>query len=179
MGGGFGGGMNGQDRDRAEPSPESGEDLRERVGAMDHDEASAGAQQGEAGDDPCLQRLSAGARRRFVEDMGVGLPRLRRDAHALRVEERRVGEDEIGGGVDEAGCAPRAGLADIDAEDAGLRGNTHIAFADLNNEAVANELSKWLHRKGLDKDAFLERMLEGFHAEIESPTDEPEGEMMQ
>lgn len=35
--------------------------------------------------------------------------------------------------------------------DAGLHGNTHIAFADLNNEAVANELSKWLHRKGLDK----------------------------
>lgn len=35
--------------------------------------------------------------------------------------------------------------------DAGLRGNSHIAFADLNNEAVADELSKWLHRKGLDK----------------------------
>ncbi len=35
--------------------------------------------------------------------------------------------------------------------DAGLHGNTHIAFADLNNEAVADEMSKWLHRKGLDK----------------------------
>jgi hypothetical protein len=35
--------------------------------------------------------------------------------------------------------------------DVGLRGNTHIAFADLNNEAVAEELSKWLHRKGLDR----------------------------
>jgi hypothetical protein len=35
--------------------------------------------------------------------------------------------------------------------DAGLRGNTHIAFADLNNEAVADELSRWLQRKGLDK----------------------------
>lgn len=35
--------------------------------------------------------------------------------------------------------------------DVGLRGNTHIAFADLNNEAVAKELSKWLKRKGLDK----------------------------
>jgi len=33
----------------------------------------------------------------------------------------------------------------------GLHGNSHIAFADLNNEAVAEELSKWLHRKGLDK----------------------------
>jgi hypothetical protein len=35
--------------------------------------------------------------------------------------------------------------------DAGLHGNSHIAFADLNNEAVAEELSKWLHRKGLDR----------------------------
>lgn len=35
--------------------------------------------------------------------------------------------------------------------DAGLRGNTHIPFADLNNEAVAKELQKWLQRKGLDK----------------------------
>jgi hypothetical protein len=35
--------------------------------------------------------------------------------------------------------------------DAGLHGNTHIPFADLNNEAVAAELSKWLRRKGLDK----------------------------
>ncbi|MES2510846.1 MAG: alpha/beta fold hydrolase [Pseudomonadota bacterium] len=35
--------------------------------------------------------------------------------------------------------------------DAGLRGNSHIPFADMNNEAVANELSKWLGRKGLDK----------------------------
>jgi hypothetical protein len=35
--------------------------------------------------------------------------------------------------------------------DAGLHGNSHIAFADLNNQAVAGELSKWLHRKGLDK----------------------------
>ena len=32
--------------------------------------------------------------------------------------------------------------------DAGLRGNTHIAFADLNNEAVADELSKWLRPQG-------------------------------
>jgi hypothetical protein len=37
------------------------------------------------------------------------------------------------------------------AVDAGLHGNTQIAFADLNNEAVADELPKWLHREGLDK----------------------------
>ena len=35
--------------------------------------------------------------------------------------------------------------------DAGLKGNTHIPFADLNNVAVAQELQKWLKRKGLDK----------------------------
>lgn len=35
--------------------------------------------------------------------------------------------------------------------DAGLRGNTHIPFADLNNEAVAAEMRKWLQRKKLDQ----------------------------
>jgi hypothetical protein len=45
----------------------------------------------------------------------------------------------------------RRRLRGLAAPDAGLRGNTHIAFADLNNEAVADELSKWLGRKGLDK----------------------------
>lgn len=35
--------------------------------------------------------------------------------------------------------------------DAGLRGNSHIPFADMNNDAVAKELQKWLQRKGLDK----------------------------
>ena len=35
--------------------------------------------------------------------------------------------------------------------DRGLHGNTHIAFADLNNVAVADLLSEFLHRNGLDK----------------------------
>jgi hypothetical protein len=35
--------------------------------------------------------------------------------------------------------------------DAGLRGNTHIPFADLNNVAVADLLSKYLAQHGLDK----------------------------
>ena len=34
--------------------------------------------------------------------------------------------------------------------DAGLRGNTHIPFADLNNVAVADLLSKFLAAHGLD-----------------------------
>jgi hypothetical protein len=35
--------------------------------------------------------------------------------------------------------------------EAGLQGNTHIPFADLNNRQVARQLEKWLHRKGLDR----------------------------
>jgi len=35
--------------------------------------------------------------------------------------------------------------------DAGLKGNTHIPFADLNNVAVADLLSKYLHDHGLDR----------------------------
>ena len=35
--------------------------------------------------------------------------------------------------------------------DAGLKGNTHIPFADLNNVAVADLLSKFLAENGLDK----------------------------
>ena len=34
--------------------------------------------------------------------------------------------------------------------DAGLEGNTHIPFADLNNVAVADELAKFLKKNGLD-----------------------------
>jgi pimeloyl-ACP methyl ester carboxylesterase len=33
----------------------------------------------------------------------------------------------------------------------GIKGNTHFAFSDLNNIQVADELSKWLRKKGLDK----------------------------
>ena len=35
--------------------------------------------------------------------------------------------------------------------DAGLKGNTHIPFADMNNVAVADLLSKFLSENGLDK----------------------------
>ena len=51
-----------------------------------------------------------------------------------------------------------------------------IVLADLARHIVNAEA---LHRKELDRDAFLERVLEGFHAEIESPTDEAEGEITQ
>lgn len=33
----------------------------------------------------------------------------------------------------------------------GINGNTHFPFSDLNNIQVADELSKWLKQKGLDK----------------------------
>jgi hypothetical protein len=35
--------------------------------------------------------------------------------------------------------------------DVGLKGNTHLPFADMNNVAVADELSRFLARYGLDK----------------------------
>ena len=51
-----------------------------------------------------------------------------------------------------------------------------IVLADLARHIVNAES---LHKKDLDQTAFLERMLEGFQAEIDSPTDEPEGEITQ
>ena len=51
-----------------------------------------------------------------------------------------------------------------------------IVLADLARHIVNAES---IQRKGLDKDAFFARMLEGFQAEIESPTDEAEGEITQ
>jgi hypothetical protein len=35
--------------------------------------------------------------------------------------------------------------------DVGLRGNTHFPFSDLNNVQVADVMSEWLRKKGLDK----------------------------
>jgi hypothetical protein len=51
-----------------------------------------------------------------------------------------------------------------------------IVLADLARHIVNAES---LHKPELDTDAFLGRMLEGFQAEIDSPTDEPEGEITQ
>lgn len=51
-----------------------------------------------------------------------------------------------------------------------------IVLADLARHiALAHELQG----EAVDKDAFLERLLEGFTAEIDNPTDEPEGEVAQ
>jgi hypothetical protein len=51
-----------------------------------------------------------------------------------------------------------------------------IVLADLARHiALAHQLS----HPDTDLDAFVERLLEGFHAEIENPTDEPEGEVTQ
>jgi hypothetical protein len=33
----------------------------------------------------------------------------------------------------------------------GLRGNTHFPFSDLNNVQVADVMSEWLKKKGLDR----------------------------
>ncbi|WP_158792929.1 DUF5076 domain-containing protein [Granulicella sp. L60] len=51
-----------------------------------------------------------------------------------------------------------------------------IVLADLARHiAHAHELQN----QGADTDVFLERLLEGFQAEIDNPTDEPEGEVSQ
>ena len=51
-----------------------------------------------------------------------------------------------------------------------------IVLADLARHIVQAEA---LARKGTDKEVFLQRLLEGFQAEIESPTDDAEGELTQ
>jgi hypothetical protein len=51
-----------------------------------------------------------------------------------------------------------------------------IVLADLARHIA---LAHQLQHPDTDIDAFVERMLEGFHAEIENPTDEPEGEVTQ
>jgi hypothetical protein len=51
-----------------------------------------------------------------------------------------------------------------------------IVLADLARHiALAHQLQK----EGADLDGFMVRLLEGFQAEIENPTDEPEGEVTQ
>jgi hypothetical protein len=51
-----------------------------------------------------------------------------------------------------------------------------IVLADLaRHVALAHEMQD----SKVDKDVFLERLLEGFRAEIDNPTDEPEGEVTQ
>ncbi len=51
-----------------------------------------------------------------------------------------------------------------------------IVLADLARHiSHAHELQN----EGVDTNAFLHRLLEGFQAEIENPTDEPEGEVTQ
>ncbi len=51
-----------------------------------------------------------------------------------------------------------------------------IVLADLARHIA---LAHQLQNEGTDTDAFLARLLEGFQAEIDNPTDEPEGEVTQ
>jgi hypothetical protein len=51
-----------------------------------------------------------------------------------------------------------------------------IVLADLARHIA---LAHKLQSQTADPDAFLDRLLEGFHAEIDNPTDEPEGEVTQ
>ena len=55
-----------------------------------------------------------------------------------------------------------------------------IVLADLARHiALAHQLQKPNDKDKPNLDEFMERLLEGFQAEIENPTDEPEGEMKQ
>ena len=49
-----------------------------------------------------------------------------------------------------------------------------IVLADLARHIVNAEAQT---NPQMDRESFLERMLEGFEAEMESPTDEPEGDL--
>jgi hypothetical protein len=51
-----------------------------------------------------------------------------------------------------------------------------IVLADLARHIA---LAHQLQNEGADLDGFMVRLLEGFQAEIENPTDEPEGEVTQ
>jgi hypothetical protein len=51
-----------------------------------------------------------------------------------------------------------------------------IVLADLARHIA---LAQKIQKPETDADIFVERLLEGFHAEIENPTDEPEGEVTQ
>lgn len=51
-----------------------------------------------------------------------------------------------------------------------------IVLADLARHIA---LAHQPQNEGTDTDAFLARLLEGFQAEIDNPTDEPEGEVTQ
>ena len=51
-----------------------------------------------------------------------------------------------------------------------------IVLADIARHIA---LAHQLQNEGADSEAFLNRLLEGFEAEIENPTDEPEGEVTQ
>lgn len=51
-----------------------------------------------------------------------------------------------------------------------------IVLADLARHIA---LAHQMQNSKIDSDAFMERLLEGFQAEIDNPTDEPEGEITQ
>lgn len=51
-----------------------------------------------------------------------------------------------------------------------------IVLADLARHIA---LAHQLHNQTIDPEAFLNRLLEGFEAEIDNPTDEPEGDVEQ
>ena len=109
--------MNRQDRHRAEPVLKSGEDRRQGVRAMDHDEASAGLEDREA----TPNQARSGARRLAGKDMRPRPRPVGRSANRAGVEERRVGDDRADAPSVQPRLAPGARVADVEGQELRVR----------------------------------------------------------
>ena len=107
--------MDGQERKCAEPVLGCGEDRRQRVGPMDHDEASAWLEQRETSADPADERRARPSRRQNT--WRAPGPASGETRTVPAVEERRIGDDRVGLCVGESRRASGAGVADIELED--------------------------------------------------------------
>ena len=106
--------MNGQEGKRPEPRLGRGEDRRQRVRAMDHDEAPAVLEDREARENPGEERRGA---RLAGENMRARPAFVGRDANRAGIEERRIGDDRFGLPVGEPRRPAGAGVADVKLQD--------------------------------------------------------------
>ncbi len=124
MGGRAGARMDGQERERPEPVLRCGEDRRQRLRAMDHDEPPVGLEDRETGANPGDERRGAGS---AGKDMRARPRPVGRDANRPGIEERRIGDDRLGLPVGELRRSPGAGVADVEPEDPRALGQS-VAF---------------------------------------------------
>ena len=116
--------MDRQERERAEPVLRRGEDRRQRIRPMNHDEAPAGLEDRDARANRADERSRAG----FAgKDMRTRPRPVGRDANRARFEERRIGHDRIGLSVGEPRRASRACIAHVEPQDSRALGHS-VAF---------------------------------------------------